>query len=66
MNLARPSPEQMFMGEGAKLVRVAVQLTKQKKASDMIFIDELDAVGTKRHDPGKAAITRRSEPCWSS
>ena len=37
----------MFIGDGAKLVRDAFQLAKEK-APTIIFIDELDAIGTKR------------------
>jgi len=37
----------MFIGDGAKMVRDAFNLAKEK-APTIIFIDELDAVGTKR------------------
>merc|ERR1719333_512316 len=40
---------QMFIGDGAKLVRDAFNLGKEK-APAIIFIDELDAIGTKRFD----------------
>lgn len=36
----------MFIGDGAKLVRDAFLLAKEK-APAIIFIDELDAIGTK-------------------
>ena len=36
----------MFIGDGAKLVRDAFNLAKEK-APAIIFIDELDAIGTK-------------------
>jgi 26S proteasome regulatory subunit T5 len=39
----------MFIGDGAKLVRDAFKLAKEKQPA-IIFIDELDAVGTKRFD----------------
>jgi len=39
----------MFIGDGAKLVRDAFALAKEK-APSIIFIDELDAIGTKRFD----------------
>mmetsp|Transcript_5647 Transcript_5647/g.13652 ORF Transcript_5647/g.13652 Transcript_5647/m.13652 type:complete len:190 (-) Transcript_5647:332-901(-) len=39
----------MFIGDGAKLVRDAFALAKEK-APTVIFIDELDAIGTKRFD----------------
>merc|ERR1712216_1051047 len=44
---------QMFIGDGAKLVRDAFALAKEKtksggKGGAIIFIDELDAIGTKR------------------
>lgn len=37
----------MFIGDGAKMVRDAFELAKEKSPA-IIFIDELDAVGTKR------------------
>ena len=39
-------PLQMFIGDGAKMVRDAFALAKEK-APAIIFIDELDAIGTK-------------------
>jgi len=44
---------QMFIGDGAKLVRDAFALAKEK-APAIIFIDELDAIGTKRFNSEKA------------
>eukprot|EP01126_Amoeba_proteus_P034053 TRINITY_DN3374_c0_g1_i6.p1 TRINITY_DN3374_c0_g1~~TRINITY_DN3374_c0_g1_i6.p1 ORF type:complete len:433 (+),score=114.23 TRINITY_DN3374_c0_g1_i6:109-1407(+) len=49
LKLAGPQLVQMFIGDGAKLVRDAFALAKEKKPT-IIFIDELDAVGTKRFD----------------
>ena len=43
----------MFIGDGAKLVRDAFALAKERKPA-IIFIDELDAIGTKRFDSEKA------------
>jgi ATP-dependent 26S proteasome regulatory subunit len=43
----------MFIGDGAKLVRDAFNLAKEK-APCIIFIDELDAIGTKRFDSEKS------------
>ena len=53
LKLAGPQLVQMFIGDGAKMVRDAFELAKEKcKESDqggaIIFIDELDAIGTKR------------------
>ena len=42
----------MFIGDGAKLVRDAFALAHEK-APAIIFIDELDAIGTKRFDSDK-------------
>ncbi|GFS33199.1 alpha/beta-Hydrolases superfamily protein [Actinidia rufa] len=41
--------KKMFIGDGAKLVRDAFQLAKEK-SSCIILIDEIDAIGTKRFD----------------
>ena len=53
LKLAGPQLVQMFIGDGAKLVRDAFELAREKtrsgnKAGAIIFIDELDAIGTKR------------------
>ncbi|KAJ3491681.1 hypothetical protein NLI96_g534 [Meripilus lineatus] len=53
LKLAGPSLVQMFIGDGAKLVRDAFELAKLK-APAIIFIDELDAIGTKRFDSEKS------------
>merc|ERR1719163_2105459 len=53
MKLAGPQLVQMFIGDGAKLVRDAFALAKEKQPT-IIFIDELDAIGTKRFDSEKA------------
>ena len=47
LKLAGPQLVQMFIGDGAKMVRDAFALAREK-APAIIFIDELDAVGTKR------------------
>ena len=47
LKLAGPQLVQMFIGDGAKLVRDAFALAKEKVPA-IIFIDELDAVGSKR------------------
>ncbi|XP_077527809.1 26S proteasome regulatory subunit 6A-B-like [Haemaphysalis longicornis] len=53
LKLAGPQLVQMFIGDGAKLVKDAFALAKEK-APAIIFIDELDAIGTKRFDSEKA------------
>lgn len=53
LKLAGPQLVQMFIGDGAKLVRDAFLLAKEKQPT-IIFIDELDAIGTKRFDSEKA------------
>ncbi|KAL7072133.1 hypothetical protein ACQ4LE_008750 [Meloidogyne hapla] len=53
LKLAGPQLVQMFIGDGAKLVRDAFALAKEK-APAIIFIDELDAIGTKRFNSEKA------------
>jgi 26S proteasome regulatory subunit T5 len=49
LKLAGPQLVQMFIGDGAKLVRDAFLLAKEKSPA-IIFIDEIDAIGTKRFD----------------
>lgn len=49
LKLAGPQLVQMFIGDGAKLVRDAFALAKEKQPA-IIFIDELDAIGTRRFD----------------
>lgn len=53
LKLAAPQLVQMFIGDGAKLVRDAFALAKEK-APTIVFIDELDAIGTKRFDSDKS------------
>ena len=53
LKLAGPQLVQMFIGDGAKLVRDCFALAKEK-APAIILIDELDAVGTKRFDSEKS------------
>ena len=53
LKIAGPQLVQMFIGDGAKLIRDAFELAKEKIADGtscgaIIFIDELDAIGTKR------------------
>jgi len=49
LKLGGPQLVQMFIGDGAKLVRDAFTLAKEKSPC-IIFIDEIDAIGTKRFD----------------
>ncbi|EJW05391.1 26S protease regulatory subunit 6A [Edhazardia aedis USNM 41457] len=49
LKLAGPHLVQMYIGDGARLVRDAFALAKEKKPA-IIFIDEIDAIGTKRVD----------------
>lgn len=54
LKLAATQLVQMFIGDGAKLVRDAFDLAKEKITKEgrkgaIIFIDELDAIGTKRY-----------------
>ena len=53
LKLSGPQLVQMFIGDGAKMVRDAFALAKEKvekqgRKGAIIFIDELDAIGTKR------------------
>ena len=47
LRLAGPQLVQMFVGEGSRLVRNAFELARTK-APAIIFIDEIDAIGSKR------------------
>ena len=54
MKLAGPQLVQMYIGDGAKLIRDAFELAREKIEKEgrngaIIFIDELDAIGTKRY-----------------
>ena len=49
LKLAGPQLVQMYIGEGATLIREAFTLAREKSPS-IIFIDEVDAIGTKRFD----------------
>lgn len=53
LKLSAPQLVQMFIGDGAKLVQDAFKLAAEK-APTIIFIDELDAIGTKRFDSDKS------------
>merc|ERR1711868_285909 len=53
LKLAGSALVQMFIGDGARLVRDAFALAKGKQPT-IIFIDEIDAIGTKRFDSEKA------------
>jgi len=53
LKLAGPQLVQMFIGDGAKLIRDAFELAKEKikngtSSGAILFIDEIDAIGTKR------------------
>ncbi|KAG8348349.1 AAA domain [Trypanosoma vivax] len=51
LRLAGPQLVQMYIGDGARMLRDAFALAK-KKAPTIIFIDELDAIGSRRSDEG--------------
>lgn len=53
LKLAGSSLVQMYIGDGPKMVRDAFALAKEK-APTIIFIDEIDAIGTKRFDNDKS------------
>lgn len=53
LKLAGPQLVQMYIGDGARMVRDAFDLAKEKskdRGGAIIFIDEIDAIGTKRTD----------------
>lgn len=54
LKLSGPQLVQMYIGDGAKMIRDAFDLAKEKiqkegRKGAIIFIDELDAIGTKRY-----------------
>ena len=49
LKLAGSQLVQMFIGDGAKMVRDAFALAREKSPA-IIFIDEIDAIGVKRSD----------------
>jgi len=53
LKLAATQLVQMYIGDGAKLVRDAFALAKEK-APTIMFIDELDAIGSKRFSSHKS------------
>uniref|UniRef100_A0A7S4LHX6 AAA+ ATPase domain-containing protein n=1 Tax=Eutreptiella gymnastica TaxID=73025 RepID=A0A7S4LHX6_9EUGL len=53
LKLAGPQLVQMYIGDGAKIVRDAFKLAKEKEPA-IIFIDELDAIGSRRFDSDKS------------
>mmetsp|Transcript_30712 Transcript_30712/g.26228 ORF Transcript_30712/g.26228 Transcript_30712/m.26228 type:complete len:332 (+) Transcript_30712:298-1293(+) len=57
LKLAGPQLVQMFIGDGAKMVRDAFNLAKEK-APAIIFIDEIDAIGMKRSAGGELSGVR--------
>merc|ERR1719335_532532 len=57
LKLAGPQLVQMFIGDGAKIIRDAFTLGKEK-APAIIFIDELDAIGMKRSGGGELSGVR--------
>lgn len=57
LKLAGPQLVQMFIGDGAKIVRDAFELANEK-APTIIFIDELDAIGMKRSGGGELSGVR--------
>jgi len=53
LKLAGPQLVQMFIGDGAKMIRDAFELAKEKiekgtSSGAILFIDEIDAIGSKR------------------
>ena len=59
MKLAGPQLVQMYVGDGAKIVKDAFDLAR-KKGNTIIFIDEIDAVGTKRSDEDGSKEVQRT------
>ena len=54
----------MYIGDGAKMIRDAFDLAREK-APAIIFIDELDAIGTKRGAGEGERPEKSTEQCLS-
>lgn len=52
IKMSGPQLVQMYIGDGSKLVRDIFDLAKEE-APSIVFIDEIDAIGTKRFDSDK-------------
>jgi 26S proteasome regulatory subunit T5 len=53
LKISGPELVQMYIGDGAKMIRDAFELAREKQPA-IVFIDEIDAIGTKRFDSEKS------------
>merc|ERR1711959_164424 len=56
---------QKYIGEGSRMVRELFVMAREH-APSIIFMDEVDSIGSARQEGGKVGTPRCSERCWSS
>jgi len=55
---------QKYLGEGPRMVRDVFRLARENSPA-IVFIDEIDAIATKRFDAQTVLIEKSKEFCWS-
>merc|ERR1712218_377671 len=55
---------QKFIGEGSRMVRELFVMAREH-APSIIFMDEIDSIGSTRWNLDQEGIPKSKEPCWS-